>query len=72
MLGCNRMGSDGNSLNYSGDSMVVNYLGQIQAELSIGQPGVVSAELNLDALQQFKQKFPAYLDADPFVLTPSF
>ncbi|CAI3790718.1 amidohydrolase [Rheinheimera sp. MM224] len=72
VLGCNRIGSDGNSLNYSGDSMVVNYLGQIQAELSVSQAGVVSTELNLSALQQFKQKFPAYLDADPFVLTPSF
>lgn len=72
VLGCNRIGSDGNALNYSGDSMVVNYLGQIQAELAPGQSGVVSAELNLTDLQQFKQKFPAYLDADSFVLTPSF
>ncbi|MBY0420013.1 MAG: amidohydrolase, partial [Pararheinheimera sp.] len=70
--GCNRIGADGNSLSYSGDSMVVDYLGQIQADLSVGQSGVVSTELNLIALQQFKQKFPAYLDADPFVLTPSF
>jgi omega-amidase len=72
VLGCNRIGSDGNSLSYSGDSMVVDYLGQIQTQLAVGQPGVVSTELNLIALQQFKQKFPAYLDADPFVLTPSF
>ncbi|RVT44367.1 amidohydrolase [Rheinheimera sediminis] len=72
VVGCNRIGVDGNALNYSGDSMVVNYLGQIQAELAPGQSGVISAELNLDDLQQFKQKFPAYLDADSFVLTPSF
>ena len=72
VLGCNRIGSDGNGLNYSGDSMVVNYLGQIQSELAASQSGVVSTELNLIALQQFKQKFPAYLDADPFVLMPSF
>ncbi len=71
VLGCNRIGTDGNALNYSGDSMVVNYLGQIQAELPAGEPGAIVAQLDLDALQQFKQKFPAYLDADPFVLTPS-
>jgi omega-amidase len=69
VLGCNRIGSDGNGLNYSGDSLVVDYLGQIQAELPVRQSGVVAAELNLTALQQFKQKFPAYLDADPFSLT---
>lgn len=72
VLGCNRIGSDANGLNYSGDSLFVDYLGQIQAELKVGQAGVIVAELNLVALQQFKQKFPAYLDADPFVLTPSF
>lgn len=72
VLGCNRIGSDNNGLSYSGDSMVVDYLGQIQAELPISQSGVVVTQLDLNALQQFKQKFPAYLDADPFVLTPSF
>lgn len=69
VLGCNRVGSDNNGLSYSGDSMVVDYLGQIQAELPVGQSGVVQSELDLAALQQFKQKFPAYLDADPFSLT---
>ncbi|MDF3126977.1 amidohydrolase [Rheinheimera sp. 1928-s] len=72
VLGCNRIGSDDNGLTYSGDSMVVDYLGQIQAELPVRQSGVVLAELDLAALHQFKQKFPAYLDADPFVFTPSF
>jgi predicted amidohydrolase len=69
VVGCNRIGLDGNGLNYSGDSMVVDYSGQILAELAISQNGVVTAELNLTALQQFKQKFPAYLDADAFSLT---
>lgn len=70
VLGCNRIGSDDNGLTYSGDSMVVDYLGRIQTELAVGQPGVVLADLDLTVLRQFKQKFPAYLDADPFVLTP--
>ena len=69
VLGCNRIGSDDNGLSYSGDSMVVDYLGQIQAELPVRHNAVVSTELDLAALQQFKQKFPAYLDADAFSLT---
>lgn len=69
VLGCNRIGSDDNGLRYSGDSMVVDYLGQIQAELPVRHNAVVSTELDLSALQQFKQKFPAYLDADAFSLT---
>lgn len=69
VLGCNRIGQDDNGLQYSGDSMVVNYLGQIQAELQQGQQAVLLAELDLTALALFKQKFPAYLDADAFVLS---
>jgi predicted amidohydrolase len=72
VLGCNRIGTDDNGLSYSGDSMVVDYFGQVQAELQPGQAGVLFTQLDLAALQQFKQKFPAYLDADAFVLTPSF
>lgn len=69
VLGCNRIGSDENGLSYSGDSMVVDYFGQVQAELAIHQSGSVLTDLDLTALQHFKQKFPAYLDADAFELT---
>jgi predicted amidohydrolase len=69
VLGCNRVGNDNNGLSYSGDSVVVDYKGQILAGLAESEAGVVQAELQLPALEQFKQKFPAYLDADPFSLT---
>lgn len=69
VLGCNRVGNDNNGLSYSGDSVVVDYQGQILAGLAESEAGVVQAELQLSALEQFKQKFPAYLDADPFSLT---
>ena len=68
VIGCNRIGTDGNGVEYSGDSLIVDYLGQPLAD-GLDQSTVLCAELDAAALQQFKQKFPAYLDADAFELT---
>ncbi len=68
MLGCNRVGIDGNGLEYSGDSVVLNYLGEPMAAASEGQPAVLLATLPLADLQQGRQKFPVALDADAFCL----
>lgn len=68
VLGCNCVGTDGNGIEYDGASAIVDYLGQPLAGLSSAQQGVLLAELDTEALHQFKQKFPAYLDADSFTL----
>ncbi len=68
VLGCNRVGDDGHGVAHSGDSVVLNYLGEPLASLPPGASGIVRAELDLAALQQFRQQFPAALDADDFHL----
>jgi omega-amidase len=68
VFGCNRVGQDANGLSYRGDSLIVDYLGQPLAELAPSQNGILYAEADLAALQQFRQKFPAQLDADVFEL----
>ncbi|MBU1309632.1 MAG: amidohydrolase, partial [Gammaproteobacteria bacterium] len=68
VLGCNRVGRDGNGVDYSGDSMVVDYTGQAVAELAPKQAGVLCATLDYAQLAQYRQNFPAYLDADRFQL----
>lgn len=69
VLGCNRVGNDGNGHGYSGDSVILNYLGEPLAELPAGTAGILRYALDLAALQQFRQQFPAALDADAFTLT---
>lgn len=71
VLGCNRVGQDGNQFSYSGDSVALNYLGEPIAELPAGQAGILTATLRLDDLLKFRQQFPAALDADAFVLIDS-
>ena len=68
MLGCNRVGSDGNGLAYRGDSLIIEYLGQPLADVAPQLDTVLSASLDLAALAQYRQQFPAALDADDFRL----
>lgn len=69
VLGCNRVGQDGNGVDYSGDSLAVDYLGQPLAELAPNEAGVLSGLLDITALTQYRQQFPAHLDADEFSLS---
>jgi predicted amidohydrolase len=61
-VGVNRIGVDGNEITYSGDSAVINPKGNPIFEaknLNIVQ----TVELDWQELQEYRQKFPAYLDA---------
>ena len=66
-VGVNRVGTDGNLLNYSGDSAALDFLGQPLIECG-AQPQVVTTTLSWTALQEHRSRFPAYLDADEFEL----
>jgi predicted amidohydrolase len=69
VVGVNRIGRDGNDITYAGDSVAHDYLGDALAELA-GESAVITVELDGDALQAFRQRFPAHLDADRFTLDP--
>ena len=66
-VGVNRIGTDGNNLNYSGDSVVLDFLGQPLIECG-AQLQVVTTTLSWTALQEHRSRFPAFLDADEFEL----
>ncbi|PJK10006.1 amidohydrolase [Lysobacteraceae bacterium NML120232] len=67
VAGVNRTGRDGNDLAYSGDSALIDFLGQPLAE---GEGEfVATASLSAQALADFRQRFPALDDGDAFVLS---
>ncbi|WP_315709560.1 amidohydrolase [Brenneria uluponensis] len=68
IAGCNRVGSDENGHNYQGDSLVIDALGNILASAPENQPARIDAELSLEALQSYREAFPAWRDADKFSL----
>lgn len=67
VAGVNRVGEDGGGNSYVGDSALLDFLGQPLIELA-DQPQVVTAPIDLDALRDWRDKFPAHLDADAFFL----
>jgi omega-amidase len=66
-IGVNRVGTDGNNLHYSGDSVVLDFLGMPIVECG-AQPQIVTATLSASMLSDYRARFPAYLDADEFAL----
>jgi len=65
VAGVNRVGIDGNDIDYAGDSVVHDFLGQ--AVVTGGnEPDVLCCTLSAADLQAYRARFPAYLDADKF------
>ncbi|MCU0356480.1 MAG: amidohydrolase [Cyclobacteriaceae bacterium] len=61
----NRVGVDGNGIEYNGHSTIVSPKGE-QVFISEGVEMIKTIELNAHSLQAFRDRFPAYLDADDF------
>ena len=69
VVGLNRVGLDGNNIDYCGDSTVVNYNGEII--LSVGnRDHIASLTINTDGMKAYRTRFPAWQDADGFKLDP--
>jgi len=67
VAGVNRVGTDGVGVDYAGGSLVVDYLSNRIAEAGTDTE-TVRATLSLDKLNSYREKFPAWRDADPFQL----
>ena len=67
MAGVNRVGRDGNQHEYTGDSAIVDFNGNILFRHSDTEI-VHQQKLSLDNLRAFRERFPADLDADDFTI----
>ena len=65
--GVNRVGRDGASVAYQGGSVILDFIGTDLAAAG-DVAGIAQARLSAAALQRFRRKFPAHLDADDFSL----
>ena len=66
VFGVNRTG-DGDNIPYCGASVAFDERGKIVGQMS-DQPGALLIEFDVDRINAFRQKFPAWADADEFVL----
>ncbi|PHM67807.1 amidohydrolase [Xenorhabdus stockiae] len=71
VIGVNRVGQDGNQLDYTGDSMLVDPLGEILLHEKETE-AVKTMTISLAHVRETRERFPFLKDADPFVFPPSF
>ena len=64
VLGCNRCGKDGVGGDYTGNSALIDYKGLPMAEAEAGVEGLVSVALDKERLDNFRERWPLYLDFD--------
>ena len=65
VIGVNRVGEDGNKIYYSGDSMVIDPLGEILYHKK-DEEDVFTITLDKSHLETVRKKFPFWRDADGF------
>ena len=65
VAGVNRVMEDGNGIQYSGDSSLINFKGEI-IYTAADIEKIETITLNYKELEAFRKKFPAHLDADSF------
>ena len=68
VIGVSRVGTDGNKIKHSGESMVFDYKGNQLLRLPADVVTTGSVTLDKDILAEFRSKFPVYLDSDEFNL----
>jgi omega-amidase len=66
-IGVNRVGNDGNNIYHSGNSMVVDPLGN-ELYHKANDEDIFTLTLQKDTLQETRNKFPFLKDADSFVI----
>ncbi len=64
VLGCNRCGKDGVGGDYTGNSALIDYKGFPVAEAEAGIEGLASVALDKGRLDNFRERWPLYLDFD--------
>ena len=69
VCGVNRIGKDGRDIPHSGGSVVYSPKGEVLATVPDNEEAIATASLNLSSLQEFRLKFPAWKDADEFVIS---
>jgi predicted amidohydrolase len=69
VVGVNRVGDDGNKIAHSGDSMIIDPLGEILYH-GVGKEEVFTLTLEKEKLDAIRERFPFWKDADRFHIDP--
>jgi omega-amidase len=68
VIGVNRTGKDANNYEYSGNSIIVDYLGTAVSNLSLNETGIISSSLSKNNQDKIRQKLGFLNDRDSFII----
>ncbi len=68
VIGVNRVGLDGNNIEYSGDSRVFDFTGARRDTFKANEVQIQEIDLNINELEEFRKKVPSGMDSDDFKL----
>jgi len=69
VIGVNRVGNDGKEIYYSGDSMVVDPMGEVLYQKS-HEEDIFTITLQKEKLEEVRTKLPFWKDGDNFIIQP--
>lgn len=69
VIGVNRVGNDGKEIYYSGDSMVVDPMGEVLYQKS-HEEDIFTITLQKEKLEEVRAKLPFWKDGDNFIIQP--
>ena len=67
-IGVNRIGKDRNKQEYSGDSSIVNFLGEELSTLKKNEKGIIKTTLDKTKQQAAREKLGFLNDQDSFII----
>lgn len=67
VLGVNRVGVDGLGVDHAGGTCAIDPTGKMIRSMD-DKPGIMTSTIHLDAVREYREKFPAWKDADDFSL----
>jgi predicted amidohydrolase len=69
VCGVNRVGKDGNGIDHQGDSVLIDFKGNPILEVTSNDESIVTGICRKDLLEDFRKRFPVWMDADEFEIT---
>lgn len=69
VMGVNRVGKDGNDIYYSGDSMVIDPMGEVLYHKS-HEEDIFTATLYREKIEEVRTRLPFWKDGDRFIIQP--
>ncbi|TAL80985.1 MAG: amidohydrolase [Bacteroidetes bacterium] len=68
VAGANITGTDGEGIKYCGDSVIINPKGEIINSANQNEETVITGDISISDLSDFRKKFPVMNDADNFTI----